>query len=121
MATKKAEIRTHNPIPFAKIAKMYTEGKTMQQIAKAVNRFNEKSPDPTKPVRAIISGMMTKGYKGENGKTITLKKRLRTAASEARKPTGKASAPRVKGKAVPKATKGTKGKSTQAPPEPATV
>lgn len=97
-ATK--EPRTNQPIPFAKIAKLYTDGKTMEQIAKGVNRFNADYPDPTKSIRAVVSGMITRGYKNDAGRTVKLKKRARTVPGgtkkaskqpKASKPTTKAS------------------------------
>ncbi len=76
-AKKATEPRKHEPIPFEKIAKMYSEGKSMEQIAKAVNRWNADSPDCSKSLRALISNMITKGYHTKEGKLIRLKKRPR--------------------------------------------
>jgi hypothetical protein len=77
-----AEPRKNQPIPFLKIAKLYTEGKTMEQIAKAIDRYNESYPDPTKSVRAIVSGMITKGYTNDADKVVKLKKRARGGVVE---------------------------------------
>ena len=77
-ATKKAPTpRKHEPIPFEKIATLYQEGKSMEQIAKATNRWNAASPDGSKSLRAIVSNMLTKGYRNKEGKLIKLKKRPR--------------------------------------------
>ncbi len=78
LASKKAtEPRKHEPIPFEKIAKLYQEGKSMEQIAKATNRWNAASPDGSKSLRAIVSNMITKGYRNKEGKLVRLKKRPR--------------------------------------------
>lgn len=90
VATKKAPAKPAKPrtptpkhsIPYAKIAALYTSGKTMEQIAKAVNRFNENSPDPTKSLRAIVSNMIVKGYTSTDGKLVHLPKRDRKAAAK---------------------------------------
>jgi hypothetical protein len=99
-ATKTAKTtqpRKNSPIPFAKIAKLHADGKSVIQIAKAINRYNEGSPDATKSVRAILSNMY-RGYKDANGKTVKLRKRergtvakvVKTVAKLATKPSRKA-------------------------------
>lgn len=65
-------------IPYARIAKLYGEGKTDEQIAKATGRFQADRPDPTKQIRAIISRMRTVGYTNpESGRMVKLPQRKR--------------------------------------------
>lgn len=71
----KAKVRAHNDIPWNKVRKMWEGGKSYEFMAKAIDRYNPKSDDPTKPMRAIISRGLTVGFKDENGKTVTLKPR----------------------------------------------
>ncbi len=77
---KAAKHRTYQSVPFDKIGKLYTEGKSIEQIARATDRWNEKAPDPSKSLRAVISNMIRKGYRNESGKLIRLRKRTRTKA-----------------------------------------
>lgn len=74
MATK-TKVRAHNDIPWNKIRKMWDNGKSYEFMAKAVDRFDPKSADPTKPMRAIISRGLTVGFKDETGKVVKLKPR----------------------------------------------
>lgn len=60
------------PIPYTKIHKMITAGKTHKEIAKAVGRFDEKAADPTKPIRAIVCRMKKHGYKDSKGKLVKM-------------------------------------------------
>ncbi len=76
---------TRRPIPYEKLVKMLTSGKTYKEIAVALDRYDDKSTDPTKPVRAIVSRMKTVGYanqKGEFGK-------LKMGKQKAGRPKGK--------------------------------
>ncbi len=90
-AKKATKPRKHEPIPFEKIAKLYSEGKSMEQLAKESNRWNAASPDSSKSLRAIVSNMITKGYRNKEGKLIRLKKRPRgkTEPKPAKKATKK--------------------------------
>ncbi len=70
MPKKKSKRR---PIPYAKIQKMLAAGKTYKEIAISLDRFDEKSADPTKPIRGIVCRMKKHGYKDSKGKTVKLK------------------------------------------------
>jgi hypothetical protein len=65
MASKK---QTRKAVPYGQIATMWKQGKSYEEIAKATRRFAAKKDDPTKPVRAIVSIMLNKGYKDANGR-----------------------------------------------------
>lgn len=67
-----AKTREHRSIPYIKIAKFWQDGRDYTFIAKHIDRFDEKSSDPTKSTRAIVSRMLTVGYKDENGKLVKL-------------------------------------------------
>ena len=88
MTKKKAETRaTRRPIPYDQLVKMLTSGKSYKEIANALDRYDEKSADPTKPIRAIVSRMKTVGYtnqKGEFGK-LKMGKRKQKAAKKSAK------------------------------------
>jgi hypothetical protein len=108
MATTKT--RSHNPIPYAKIAKMFGLGDSYEKIAKAVNRYNAKAEDPTKTIRAIVSRMLTAGFPGENGKLIKLKARPGQRAIGSNKGAKKA-APKARKRTAVKA----RGRKTASP------
>lgn len=59
-------------MPYDLIAKMAEEGADALTIAKKIGRVNPGG-DPTHTVRAIISGMRTKGWKSASGKLQKLK------------------------------------------------
>lgn len=69
-AKKKAAGR--KAVPYALIAKMVQDGADALSIAKRIGRLNA-GDDPTHTVRAIVSGMRTRGWKDEHGKLHTLK------------------------------------------------
>ncbi len=94
-------------VPHALIAKMVQEGADALTIAKKIGRVNEGS-DKTHTVRALISGLRSKGWRDENGKLHKLK------IARVGQPKQKA----VK-KAVKKASKKSASKpTTAAPTEP---
>jgi hypothetical protein len=78
MPNKKAKKATpkktagRKSVPYDLIAKMAQEGADALTIAKKINRVNA-GDDPTHTVRAIISGMRTKGWKNASGKLQKLK------------------------------------------------
>jgi hypothetical protein len=109
MANKKAtkavakKAAGRKSVPYDLIAKMAQEGADALTIAKKINRVNSGG-DPTHTVRALISGMRTKGWKNASGKLQKLKvervghtkkmapkKGKKTAAKPASKPPVKAS------------------------------
>jgi hypothetical protein len=59
-------------VPYDLIEKMVDAGADALTIAKKIGRVN-KGDDPTHTVRAIISGMRTKGWKKASGKLQRLK------------------------------------------------
>jgi hypothetical protein len=68
--TKKKTAR--RAVPYDLIAKMAEAGDDVLTIARRIGRVNPGG-DPTHTVRAIISGMRTKGWKNESGKLQKLK------------------------------------------------
>jgi hypothetical protein len=73
-AAKKASDKntSRRSIPYVQIAKMVQEGADALTIAKKIGRVND-GEDKTHTVRAIISGMRTRGWKDESGKLQRLK------------------------------------------------
>lgn len=75
MAKKAKGPRTYRSIPYNKIQEMWNEGKSYEQIAKGIKRFDPQAEDPTKPTRAIVSRMLNEGWTDAEGKKHTLKVR----------------------------------------------
>lgn len=71
---KKAAKHTsgRKPIPYDVIAKMAEQGADALSIAKKIDRVTP-GEDPTHSVRAIISGMRTRGWRDDQGRTHKLK------------------------------------------------
>jgi hypothetical protein len=90
------------PFNWTKLKKMWDEGKSYLEMAKALDsHFNPAGDDPTKSVRAKCSVAMTKGIKLDDGKLIRFRRRSKshtqkeskpkaTATKQAKKPTTKA-------------------------------
>lgn len=68
--TKKKTAR--RAVPYDLIARMAEAGDDVLTIARRIGRVNPGG-DPTHTVRAIISGMRTKGWKNESSKLQKLK------------------------------------------------
>lgn len=60
-----------------------SQGQQISDMARAVGRFNENSEDPTHLVRAILSGMVTRGYRSSKGEVVKLEERPRVKAATA--------------------------------------
>ncbi len=91
-------------VPYALITKMVQEGADALTIAKKIGRVTP-GDDPTHTVRAIISGMRTRGWKDEAGKLQKLKvarvgppkkKAVKKAEIKPNKKKGKKAAPTPK-------------------------
>jgi hypothetical protein len=118
MATKKAgkkatkKTTERKPIPYALIAKMVEGGTACMAIAQKVGRVND-GDDPTHTVRAIISGMRTRGWKDEQGKLRKLTvERIGQTKKKAEKNAGKK--PAKKAVSKPTATTQPDGKTLAA-------
>lgn len=70
MATKKNTQRRH--VPYMVIASLFAAGKSMAEIAHATRIKSEKA-DPTHYVRAILSGMRSRGFADPKHKGQRLK------------------------------------------------
>jgi hypothetical protein len=70
--TKAKKTAGRKSVPYDLIAKMAQEGADALTIAKKIGRVNSGG-DATHTVRAIISGMRTKGWKNASGKLQKLK------------------------------------------------
>jgi hypothetical protein len=66
------KLNARRAIPYVVIARMAQVGASALTIAQKVGRVN-KGDDKTHTIRAILSGMRTKGWKDENGKLQKLK------------------------------------------------
>ena len=68
-------VKQRRAVPYEKLAQMWKEGKSYEEMARAVKRYHATAADPTKHMRAIVSGMLTRGYTNQNGRTVVLKPR----------------------------------------------
>jgi hypothetical protein len=50
---------------------MWSKGKTLSEIAKAIGRFNDKSDDPCHALRVVLTRMHA-GYRDKLGKVVKL-------------------------------------------------
>ena len=113
-ATKESTKRV--PFNWTKLKKMWDEGKSYLEMAKALDsHYNAQGDDPTKSVRAKCSVAMSKGIKLD-GKLVRFKRRSKphtetvskpkaTATKQAKKPTTKPKVqkPKVTAKKLAKA------------------
>ena len=76
------EIRSRRRFPYADVARMWDEGKTIKQIGTAVGRLDE-GKDPTHTVRNFLRRMHQIGYKDASGHHFKLPYRGRTGISAA--------------------------------------
>ena len=79
-APKQAKKSTHRlikrrPFPYARVAKLWNQGKTIAQIAKAIGRYNDKSADPCHSLRVVLT-RMHKVYRSPDGKLVKLPHRI---------------------------------------------
>jgi hypothetical protein len=65
---------TSRPFPYAEVAEMWEQGKTIPEIAKAVGRVG-KGDDPYHSLRVALT-KMHKGYKDQSGNIATLPHRV---------------------------------------------
>ena len=73
-ATRKAKRSKRRPFPYAKVAVLWSEGKTIAEIAKAIGRVGE-GKDPHHALRVVLT-RMHHGYKDEDGKIVKLPHRI---------------------------------------------
>ncbi len=75
MKTKKA---TRKAINYAKLATMWAQGKSYEEMGKALGMKGNEKNDPYKPVRAAISNMLNgkaTAWKDKSEKVLTLQPR----------------------------------------------
>ena len=113
---------------WAKLKKMWDEGKSYLEMAKALDsHYQPQGDDPLKPTRARCSIAMTKGIKLD-GKRVFFKRRSKpnteskpktTATKQAKKPTAKSKVqkPKVTAKRPAKAVTLTPSPDKTTPPE----
>jgi hypothetical protein len=65
---------TNRPFPYAKVAEMWAQGKTIPEIAKAIDRVS-KGDDPYHSLRVALT-KMHRGYKDRSGKIVKLPHRI---------------------------------------------
>lgn len=80
MKTKKAvrSSKKRSPINYARLATMWEQGKTYEQMGTALNMKGNEKADPYKPVRAAISNMLrgvASAWKDKSGRVCVLKPR----------------------------------------------
>ncbi len=73
-ATRKSKVAKRRPFPYAKVALLWTEGKTIAEIAKAIGRVG-KGKDPHHALRVVLT-RMHHGYKNAEGKMVKLPHRI---------------------------------------------
>lgn len=77
-SAKKATKSTRNPIQYARLAQMWAQGKTYEEMGKATGMKGNEANDPYKPVRAAISNMLNgraTAWKDKSGKVCKLEPR----------------------------------------------
>jgi hypothetical protein len=52
------------PVDVALIEKLWKEGKSVEEIAKAVGFYRPKSPDPTSTFRNVLTRLRASGWRG---------------------------------------------------------
>jgi hypothetical protein len=72
-AKRMSKAKRH-PFPYAKVAALWAEGKTIAEIAKAIGRVGEGN-DPYHALRVILT-RMHRGYKNADGKIVKLPHRI---------------------------------------------
>jgi hypothetical protein len=60
--------KAKHPFPYQKVADMWSEGKTLTEIAKAVGKYAEGDPNPLNPISPFVYKMHTRGWKDAEGK-----------------------------------------------------
>jgi len=65
---------TSRPFPYAKVAAMWAQEKTIPEIAKAIGRVG-KGDDPYHSLRVAVT-KMHRGYKNAEGKVVKLPHRV---------------------------------------------
>lgn len=102
--SKKAE---RKPVQYELIARLYTDGTPIDEIAKKTGRYAEGSLDPTHGLRAILSRMRSIGWTGKDGKTKKLtvarngQKKASKKAVKQTKRAAKKSSPKPKKNGLP--------------------
>jgi hypothetical protein len=71
---KKRKRATSRPFPYAKVAEMWAQEKTIPEIAKAIHRVG-KGDDPYHALRVSLT-KMHKGYQNAEGGTVKLPHRV---------------------------------------------
>ena len=75
-ASKKAKARRaeRRPFPYAEVAELWADGKTIAEIAKAIGRVGTGN-DPYHSLRVVLT-RMHRGYKDSHGKLVKLPHRV---------------------------------------------
>ena len=75
-AMKKAKARRaeRRPFPYAEVARMWADGKTIAEIGKAIDRIGD-GKDPYHSLRVVLT-RMHRGYKDSHGKLVKLPHRV---------------------------------------------
>ena len=80
--------RKYRPFPYQRVAKMWKQGRTIAQIARAVNRVDKNNPDdPYHSLRNFL-WRMHKGYTNDKGRVVKLPRRVSKAAVRAARKAG---------------------------------
>ena len=78
----------HRPFPYLKVAKMWTLGKKIAQIAHSIDRVDKDNPqDPYHSLRNFLT-RMHKGYRNGNGRIVKLPHRVSKSTLRAAKKAG---------------------------------
>jgi len=78
----------YRPFPYQRVGKMWKEGMTIAQIARAVNRVDKNNAnDPYHSLRNFLC-RMHKGYANGKGKIVKLPHRVSKAALRAARKAG---------------------------------
>jgi|ERR1039458_1851989 hypothetical protein len=90
-STKKTSRKKRRPFPYARVAKMWETEKTIEDIARAIGRYEKNADDPLHTMRVFLN-RMHKGYKGPKGNVLKLPYRISRKALKAATKAGRKSA-----------------------------
>lgn len=67
--------------PYLEVARMWAEGLTQREIAKAIGRLDDNPKDPCHTLRTFLTKMHQKGYRNAEGQLVKLPYRAKRAAA----------------------------------------
>jgi hypothetical protein len=76
--------KQRRPFPYARLARLWEQKKTIAQIAHAIGRVDKENPkDPYHSLRNFMYQLRKHAYRGENGEILKLPYHVRTSTRKA--------------------------------------